>query len=45
MWGIKVKAHAGVVCVLKPMVELDSSSHHLLPCRPQLDDTSVFFIY
>ena len=42
MWGIKVKAHAGVVCVLKPMVELDSSSHRLLPCRPQLDDTNVF---
>ncbi|MBQ9474286.1 MAG: hypothetical protein IJU81_07755 [Bacteroidales bacterium] len=44
LWGIKVKAHAGVVCVLKPLVTTDSTTNAPLPLHPPLGDTAVFSV-
>lgn len=40
--GLKVKARAGVVCLIQPLVDPDTVGDPCVPLRPPLDDTTVF---
>lgn len=40
--GLKVKARAGVICLIQPLVCTDSTGCTYAPQRPALDDTAIF---
>lgn len=40
--GLKVKARAGVVCLIQPLVATDSTGLAYAPFQPSLDDTAIF---
>ena len=40
--GLKVKARAGVICLIQPMTVTDSTGLPYAPYKPSLNDTSIF---
>lgn len=44
VYGLKVKARAGVVCLIQPLTQSDSTGIPFVPYRPEEHDTSIFTI-
>ena len=42
VYGLKVKARAGVVCLIQPLTETDTAGNLYMPYRPDEDDSSIF---
>lgn len=42
LYGLRVKARAGVVCLIQPLVTTDAAGYPYAPYRPAEDDTLIF---
>ena len=41
-YGLRVRARAGVICLIQPIVAPDSAGQHYLPFTPSPTDTAIF---
>ena len=41
-YGLRVRARAGVICLIQPLVAPDSAGQHYLPFTPSPTDTAIF---
>ena len=42
VYGLKVKARAGVICLIQPLTETDTAGNPYMPYRPDESDSTIF---
>ena len=42
VYGLKVKARAGVICLIQPLTETDTAGNPYMPYRPDESDSAIF---